>query len=297
VFEHTGRDWEHEATLSPPEGVRAHDFGEDIALDGDRALIGFSGSVFRDPGMAVLFEDRGEGWTETARLDPRDSFSSPAWTGNGVALDGDVAMVGDPEAGGGDTGQVQLFERVNGSWQAGPVFGPDRDATARGFGDEISLDGTVALVGDLGGSSHFNSGGSGGGGSGTSAYVLVEDPDTGEWRKEDRLDPPEDVNAQRFGQGVGLDNGTAWVSDSQNRQRVDGPGYAVVFERVCGPERFVPDVPGEERVEEQRLPNPSVPHLRPLPSVSTPDPNDVDARETGERAHCEVTKRVDAAAT
>ena len=86
-------------------------FGTDIAVSGDRALIGAwgdDGQYGEDSGAAYVFERRDDGeWAEMAKLAPAGGDSR---AGQAVALSGDRALIGAPWA--RYEGRAYLFERT-----------------------------------------------------------------------------------------------------------------------------------------------------------------------------------------
>lgn len=154
VFESAEQSWTHEAVLtaadlSPLEPSRAVDFGADIALDGDRLVVGAPGDdrlpgppneptpEKRDPvcatvplspschypGAAYIFEDHGTAWHQEAKLTAPDGAPTTLprfsiWSsrsdafGTSVAIDGPQLAVGAPNADavpGDDAGATYLY--------------------------------------------------------------------------------------------------------------------------------------------------------------------------------------------
>jgi len=93
VFERRGGRWRRQARLARPSHRPDQQFGCDLALDGDRLLVG---SEF-GPGP-VAFERNGRSWT---RLGHGYADGTPSATGNRVALSGATAVIGN-ETGPGD---------------------------------------------------------------------------------------------------------------------------------------------------------------------------------------------------
>jgi hypothetical protein len=164
--------WGQVAKLTPPAGVIS--FGDAVALDGDTAVVG-SMLGDADQGQAfVFYRDHGgpNTWGLVAQLEASDISVYDSF-GRGVALDGDIAVVGayGDDDGGPESGSVYLFGRHHG--------GPDAwgelakvtvvDAAAGDWcGFSIALSDDTALAG----APHDDDGGTDSG----SAYVLYGPP-------------------------------------------------------------------------------------------------------------------------
>ncbi|WP_436907069.1 hypothetical protein [Halosimplex marinum] len=115
AFERVDGDWIPETKLAAADGDPRDVFGSDVALSGDRALVGaeHDDSNGENAGSAYLFgrDDDGE-WRQDARLlhddhDPHDLF------GTSVGLSADRGFVGaidgETEASGPNAGAVYVF--------------------------------------------------------------------------------------------------------------------------------------------------------------------------------------------
>jgi hypothetical protein len=124
-------------------------FGNATALWGDTAVVGASYSEFNglESGAAYVFVGRA-GWTEAQKLLPSNG-EERARFGNGVAVCGDVAVVGAPGA--GTAGHAYVFERDAGgvdAWGETALLSPFPVAEPlRQFGSAVSLDGETLVVG------------------------------------------------------------------------------------------------------------------------------------------------------
>ncbi|HET7370262.1 MAG TPA: hypothetical protein VFK45_05435 [Gammaproteobacteria bacterium] len=94
--------WSRQATLRPPAGLSG-EFGFDVALEGDRALIGFppkqisgfsAGATSSEPGRALVYERHDGTWSETAATGPYEDSEN---LGVAVAMDDGKLLVADPE--------------------------------------------------------------------------------------------------------------------------------------------------------------------------------------------------------
>lgn len=168
-----------------------------------------------------------DGWSETATLAPDDGTSVDGF-GTSTAVDGDLAVVGAPNAlddGGASTGAAYVYDRtLYGQWGQETKLlaedGDDRD----GFGSEVDLDGDTVLVGapyaeDANGDS-----------TGV-AYVFTR-AGPGIWNQEAKLVADDVESGDSFGGAVSLDGDRALVGASL-ADTADGSaaGAAYVFAR------------------------------------------------------------------
>jgi len=122
VFGRAAGTWTQQQELHPSDGTGSEDFGVDLALDGDRLLVGCPAL-----GGAYVFEWSAGSWSETAKLTAPGGLDGP------VALDGDRALVG-----------AHLFGHGGGGWQLEGLLAVDADPFPAAAAD---LDGGRALVG------------------------------------------------------------------------------------------------------------------------------------------------------
>ena len=125
-------------------------FGRSVALsaDGNTALVGAprdSGEV----GAVWVFTRTGSTWTRQAKLTGGDEESGAGRFGRSVALsaDGDTALIGAPNGGGG--GAAWVFTRADSTWtQQAKLTGIDESGNGW-FGQSVALsaNGDTALVG------------------------------------------------------------------------------------------------------------------------------------------------------
>lgn len=156
LFRRVGGQWEFETKIEPtPDADDDYvGFGFRVQVDGDRLLVASPGAIDGSfPGnRAYIYERSSPGtWTRVAVLTA--NIPTPATNhGIGIALKGDLAVVGSPDvrtnAAGfpGTNGLTFLYQRQsNGTWALGR-----RDAGIAGskFGYSLALDGDHLWVGD-----------------------------------------------------------------------------------------------------------------------------------------------------
>lgn len=255
-------------TLTPDGSTNNTQFGREVALDGNTALVADPGTHFQRTGEVFIFEHTDQGWEQTFAVAATELDS----IGRALALDADTAFVRSSETvptqvevlqrgtngwsvaqtlvGGnqfgkalaldGDTAlvgqstnlsEVRVYERRANGWQHTATIDDGQERTQSGFGNALALDGTTALIGD---STAVTTGGWRGG-----AAFVYEDTSDG-WQRVDRLVTEDGVpgddsavsSSGNFGSAIALSGSTAWIGASQTTVTTDG-GAAYVFTSGC----------------------------------------------------------------
>jgi hypothetical protein len=136
--------------LAASDGALGDAFGSEVALDGDRLVVGAvwkAGPGFHS-GAAYVFERVGGAWTETAKLLPSD-HGVEDWFGRTVAVDGDRIVVGasfksNPAFA---QGAAYVFELQGGAWIETARLAASDGAGEDFFGGALDLDGDRILIG------------------------------------------------------------------------------------------------------------------------------------------------------
>ena len=148
LFEWNGEAWA--PTLLTPSDSQIDDmFGVAVALDGGTALVGsrmHDGAAINTGAVFVYERQAPATWGETAIL-TSPSPRSRSEFGNKVDLEGDVALIGEWEGGGPLPGASHVFRRIEGAWRSTAELQPDYDGTGGGFGHDVAMDGSTAVVG------------------------------------------------------------------------------------------------------------------------------------------------------
>ncbi|HEX3761692.1 MAG TPA: hypothetical protein VHW23_23500 [Kofleriaceae bacterium] len=161
VFVRSGTAWTQQVRLAAADGADGDHLGAAVALSGDTALVGASGSdaVGQDAGAAYAFVRSGTSWTQQARLTATDGSGSDSF-GAAVALADDMALIGSPfnNEVGAAAGATYAFARSGTSWTQQAKLTATDGAELDFFGASVALSGSSALIGapgrdDLGSSS------------------------------------------------------------------------------------------------------------------------------------------------
>ncbi|HVJ15948.1 MAG TPA: CHRD domain-containing protein [Polyangiaceae bacterium] len=133
--------------LTPPD-ADAQDFGAALAMSGDTLLVGAPNDVLASNnfGSVYVFERSGSTWSETARLRPGINLDGFSCFGCALALRGDLALVGAPQAFPNDPGATFSFERQGSVWVAGPDF-PAPTTPGGLLGTAVAISSSTVLLG------------------------------------------------------------------------------------------------------------------------------------------------------
>ncbi|MEM8558391.1 MAG: T9SS type A sorting domain-containing protein [Bacteroidota bacterium] len=123
-------------------------FGQAVAIDGDRIVVGAPGGDDAVPGAAWLYEFDGTQWTAEQRLVVPD-LPFEADYGQTVALDRDWASVAAPggDAGGRSAGAVFLFQKRGAVWALADTLLVSSAGDGARLGTSLAMDGGRVLTG------------------------------------------------------------------------------------------------------------------------------------------------------
>ncbi|QDU66452.1 FG-GAP repeat protein [Engelhardtia mirabilis] len=176
VFEYSGSSWVETQRLKGSDTIPLDYFGWSVALEGDFAAIGATGSESagepfgKDEGAVYVFQRVGSSWVQTARLEASDAAASDE-LGYAVGIAEGRVLAGSPDQDelGSNAGAAYLFERdVSGTWaQTAKVLASDGQSGDL-LGRALGLSGDRAIVGARGDDDQGSSAGA--------AYLLDLEP-------------------------------------------------------------------------------------------------------------------------
>jgi hypothetical protein len=138
AFTFDGGQWTQQAELTATDGALGDGFGHSVALSGNTALVGASGSGSFQ-GSAYLFTFDGTHWTQQAKLTASDGSPHDEF-GASVAISGNTALVGTQ-----DKGTVYVFNFDGTAWtQASEIT--TSDGVQGRFGYSVALSGSTAIL-------------------------------------------------------------------------------------------------------------------------------------------------------
>jgi hypothetical protein len=129
-------------------------FGSALGMSGNTLFVGaprqVNGSGVDEAGVAYEYEFTGTDWASKGGL---NGLGEAHHFGSSVAIDGDVAVFGSPDA--GTTGQARVFRRSGGQWLGGSAATPQAPFSLNlhagdKFGTSVAVQGETVLVGNPG---------------------------------------------------------------------------------------------------------------------------------------------------
>jgi len=232
VFRRAGGVWSEEAKLANSDGAFGDQFGHDVAVSGDRVLVG---AHLKEAGAAYVYRFDGASWSEEQKL-LGSGIQNQFHFGHSVALDGEVALVGTmrDDHQGFETGSAYVFEYDGASWVERAKLVAGDAAMGDRYGRSCDLDGDVVAIG-----AHLHDDLVAGADAGA-AYVYERDdagtpndPSDDTWPEAAALRASDAIPGMVFGRSVDLSGDVLLVGAefAQNGSAVD-TGAAYLFFRT-----------------------------------------------------------------
>lgn len=153
AFQRAGDAWQHQATLTPPEGASHPGFGTAVETSRDGSHLVVGAPADEGNGTAHVFRSAGDGWERQTVLTPDDGSASGSF-GSAISVSGGGARVllgaaGDSDPNGEGAGAATVFGQSADGWSRQATLAAEDGAAEDYFGESVSLsaDGTTALVG------------------------------------------------------------------------------------------------------------------------------------------------------
>ena len=227
VFTRSVGVWTQQAKLIPLgefEDTYSMKFGRSVSLSGDTALIGADKGSLAEPepfsGAAYIYTRSGTAWSHQVTFHG-DALNNTF--GQSVFLDGDSAIVGDPndDENGASAGSVKVFTRSEGMWSEQAKILPLIGASGDDFGCSVCIGGDTAVIGARNADGNGTASGS--------AYVFTRSGNT--WIQQDVLLPSDGEAYQFFGTSVSISGEVAVVGAHGDASNGMSSGAAYVFKR------------------------------------------------------------------
>ena len=226
VFEKSGSTWFQSAVLKPDDPRTADRFGDSVALNGDRALVGAyqDSSGGSQAGAAYLFEYNTGSWSESEKFVASDAAANLRF-GSSVSISpsGDRLAIGSvPNFGPSDAGAVYIFfESFGNSWVENAKLTASDGATGNQFGGAIALENAQILIGASGDDIEANNAGA--------AYVFNYSNGLDSWDESQKLVSPSPQASGFFGIAVDLDTDQALIGERGSNSQT-GAAYFFAFD-------------------------------------------------------------------
>jgi len=147
IFVRSGPTWTEQVKLTASDAAGGEHFGFSVSLNGESSLIG--APFNNDSGSAYVFTRRGTYWIEQVKLTASDAANNDFF-GHSVVLDGGAMIIGaagNDGEGKHNSGSAYVFTRSGTSWSEQAKLTAS-DALSDGFfGNAVSLEGEIALIG------------------------------------------------------------------------------------------------------------------------------------------------------
>jgi hypothetical protein len=226
VFSRSGNTWTEQAILSSPNPTEEGNFGTSVSVSGNTVIVGepYASLEGTFTGVAHIFSLVGDTWLREAYM-YSGQFGLPTRFGWSVCVNGDTAIIGEPNAeasGITGAGRAAVWSRSGGVWTQQAILTAS-DPQQAGFGNSVSLSGDTALIGapyanpnDL-----FFAG---------QAYIVTRSGAT--WTEQAILSASDKSASAQFGESVSLSGNTAIVGARYaDPGGVPNAGQAYIFTR------------------------------------------------------------------
>jgi hypothetical protein len=224
IFVRQDGTWIQQAKLLPGDGGPDDQFGHDVAISADRAVVGayHHNEGGDNAGAAYIFERTGDTWTQTAKLTALDKNEGYHF-GRFVELDGDVALIGSPLWWPADYGASYVFRLEGGAWNQEVKLHSETVKIQEWFGSSVAIQGDMAISG-----SFYITGNHPG-----KARIHKRMKD-GSWVGADVF-APGGVNGDGFGRALTVSGDTLVVAANQEDDHGLNAGSIYIFELDCTP--------------------------------------------------------------
>lgn len=224
VFTRSGTTWTLQQKLLASDGTAGDCFGFMVSLDGDTALIGadWDDDNGNNSGSAYVFTCTGTTWTQQAKLLPSDGAAEDDFSGGGVCLSGDTALIGAEldDDNGVDSGSAYVFTRTGTTWtQQAKLLASDGTAGDQFSNWGLSLDGDTALIATFYDDDKGTNSGS--------TYVFTRTDTI--WTQQQKLLASDGAAQDQFGVSVALDGDTALIGAWNDDDNGANSGSVYVF--------------------------------------------------------------------
>lgn len=207
------------------DGTTEDRFGYSVAMNGNTAIIGAPGDGPQGSlsGSAYVFVLGPSGWVQQAKLTASDG-ATKAGFGRAVAISGDTALVGAPNAAitGTETGAAYIFVRSGTTWTEQAKLSALDYIVFDGFASSVSLSGNTAAIG----SPYADPFGENSG----AAYVFTRSGTS--WSQQTKIVPIDGRSLDLFGSSVALNGDTLVGGAPGDDDNAIASGSAYVYVRT-----------------------------------------------------------------
>jgi uncharacterized protein (TIGR03437 family) len=222
VYTRNGTVWSQQQKLLAPDGAAQDFFAQDVAIDGDTAIVSSSSDdlgAAQDAGSAYVYFRVGAAWPMQQKLTGSDGEAGDNF-GSAVAVDGNTAVItahSDDIGAASNQGSAYVFTRSGTVWSFQQKLA--MGAAGQGFGLGAALAGDTLMI--SAGSLSFSTG---------AVHVFTRTNNV--WSFKQTLLPNDSKIQQFFGEELALDGTTAVISaagDPINGKTFQGAAYVFTF--------------------------------------------------------------------
>ena len=231
VYTRSANVWAQSARLVASDGDVGDNFGNDVAISGDTALIGASGDTIGSTtlqGSAYIFARNGGIWNQQSKLVAADGNSGMEF-GRVVAVDADTALIGAPSARIGANftqGAAYIYTRGAGTWSQQTKLIASDGEVGDYYGLAVALSGDNALVASSYDDVAANS-------DQGSVYAYSRSGTT--WSGQTKLNAADRAAGDYFGVAIALSGDTALIGSFFDDVGTNAnQGSAYVYTRSAG---------------------------------------------------------------
>jgi hypothetical protein len=150
IFTYSGSDWIQDQKLTAEDAAGGDQFGLDVAISGDRAIVGAYGNDDNgeNSGAAYVFRRDGDVWIQEEKLLPADGADFDEF-GLSVSINNDLVLVGADvdDDNGENSGSAYVFRRTGTQWTEELKITASDGEPYDYFGISVALDADRGLIG------------------------------------------------------------------------------------------------------------------------------------------------------
>jgi hypothetical protein len=224
IFERSATDWIQQARLTASSPAVGDQFGSDVSISGDNAIVGADRNDYNGPwsGAVYVFQRTNAGWIQQDMLVPSDGRGGDRF-GCAVSISGNYAIIGSywDDDNGTSSGSAYIFRQDATGWIQEAKLTASDGAKDDWFGNAVSISGNYAIVGAvLDNDNGTNCG---------SAYVFRRNGSN--WIQQAKLIAGDEDAGDEFGGSVCLKGNYAIIGAICDDDMGEDAGSAYIFER------------------------------------------------------------------
>ena len=212
-----------ETKVTPIDGAANDAFGFSVGVDNGVAIVGayHDDDKGTDSGSAYIYRYNGVTWIQEQKINASDGANSDVF-GWSVSISGDVALVGSilNDDRGLNSGSAYIYRYNGSSWIQEAKINASDGAAGDEFGNVVSIQGNVALIGSPQDDDH--------GGASGSVYVYRYNGSS--WIQEQKITPSDGAAGDYFGAAVSLDDDVALIGARVDDDNGTDSGSAYIYQ-------------------------------------------------------------------